>query len=280
MMNLRGFVHKIRIGFQRMRGNAIPSVPEEKRHGNDGEDAFAAALRQCLPECRIKRNVLISVEDGNAELDCLILYGEKLFAIEVKNWIGDLAEDGGRIVQRKQDKWTGETHTKYHKSPFQQLKRAVYLLRKQISVQAWVTPIVYFNNADSVSITADVPYFVKIEALAEYIARQGETNRAAAAFFDEGKEADRVQGKTAGRVLLCRISDASLSITTNRGLLHRADIHRITVKHHWSYDEIYIQTKAATEVRVCAENAWITVFNGIALEKYAMSKIDCIELRS
>ena len=72
-MRIRELFHKIKMGFVRARESSIPYVNEAKRYGNYGEDEFTYRLRRELPSCKIKRNVVISTPDGNAEIDCLVL---------------------------------------------------------------------------------------------------------------------------------------------------------------------------------------------------------------
>ncbi len=129
-MGISAFFHKLRIGFVRKFENSLSDVPEEKRYGNSGETKFVYSLLSLLPSCKIKKNVLIQTPEGNAEIDCIVLYKNKLFAIEVKNWKGRIDEYNGTYVKTKTDRWTGEIHSKEVKIPFGQLRRAIYLLRK------------------------------------------------------------------------------------------------------------------------------------------------------
>ena len=76
-MGIRKFFHKIKMFFVRAREYSLPDVDEAKCYGNDGEDAFTYMLRRELPSCRIKRNVIISTAEGNAEIDCLVCYENK-----------------------------------------------------------------------------------------------------------------------------------------------------------------------------------------------------------
>lgn len=153
-MGIRAFFHKIKMGFVRAGESSIPYVNEVKRYGNSGEDEFTYRLCRELPSCKIKRNVAILTPDGNAEIDCLVLHHKKLFAIEVKRWKGYLTERDDGFLQEKTDRWTGETHTKLLKSPFKQLGRAIYLLRKQIPIKAWVNAVVFFEGDELESVSA------------------------------------------------------------------------------------------------------------------------------
>lgn len=99
-MGIRAFFHKIKTGFVRLGEPSIPCVTAAKRYGNDGEDEFTYMLYRELPSCKIKRNVVIIAPEGNAEIDCLVLYQNKLFAIEVKRWKGRLMEREDGFLQK------------------------------------------------------------------------------------------------------------------------------------------------------------------------------------
>ena len=117
-MGIRTFFHKIKIGFVRRREDSIPFVNSVKRYGNCGEIEFINTLISKLPPCKIKKNVIVFTPEGNAEIDCLVLLHNKLFAIEVKRWKGRLTERDDGFIQEKTDRWTEETHTRLLKSPF------------------------------------------------------------------------------------------------------------------------------------------------------------------
>lgn len=82
-MGLKSFFHKIKTGFARLSGKSIPYISSTKRCGDSGEESFIGKLKTKLPFSRIKRNIIINTLYGNAEIDCLVLYRDKLFAIEV-----------------------------------------------------------------------------------------------------------------------------------------------------------------------------------------------------
>jgi hypothetical protein len=121
----------------------------------EGEEQLSEKILELIPSCRVKNNIIIRTSEGNAEIDCLVLVGSRLFAIEVKRWKGDIIETDQCMIQKKVDQWTDEIHTKQHKSPFKQLGRAIYFLRNQVKSSAWVNPIVFFEDADSVHIESD-----------------------------------------------------------------------------------------------------------------------------
>ena len=67
-MGLKCFFHKIKIGFVRRRTPSIPYTSSAKKFGNQGESEFFDMLVDSLPECRIKKNIIIekSVCRGDA----------------------------------------------------------------------------------------------------------------------------------------------------------------------------------------------------------------------
>ena len=279
-MGIGGFFHKIGIGFTRLGENSIPHTTQAKRYGNWGEDEFVYHIKNHLPNCQIKRNIVINTLDGNAEIDCLILYNNKLFAIEIKRWKGELIERDGQFVQYKRDRWTDEWHAKSHKSPFRQLNRAIYLLRKQIPEKAWINSIVYFEEADNLSINSEGVWFENIYSLIEYILNDGQTSYGnnAQTFFDKCIPADYLYSNSWDKSLHCIICDDSLIFKTQNKFLKRSDISTISVKHHWSYDDLIIKTKQGNRYTFKAENAHIRVIENGYARQYALCKLDYIEL--
>ena len=281
-MGIRAFFHKIKMGFVRLREPSIPYVNEAKRYGNYGEDAFTYMLRRKLPACKIKRNVIISTPDGNAEIDCLVLHNNKLFAIEVKRWKGRLTERDDGFLQEKTDRWTGETHTKLLKSPFKQLGRAIYLLRKQIPLKAWVNAVVFFEDdeLESVSVFSDNVWFEHYQDLVEYINNDGKVSFGTSAndFFEKCVPADYLYANAWEKSLHCIINRATLRFETPQGDISADNIASIHISHHWSYDELHI-TMADGSIRTIAlENAKIEVNDNSRISSYSLGKLDYIEL--
>lgn len=279
-MGLRSFFHKIKVGFARMREPSIPYTSAAKRYGDWGEDEFVFAIQSRLPDCKIKKNIIIQTIEGNAEIDCLILYKNKLFAIEVKRWKGRLIERDGNFVQYKRDRWTDEIHTKIQRSPFKQLGRAVYLLRKQISENAWLNTIVFFEESDCIETDSDNVWFDDIDKLTSYIMIEGRLSwgNNAASFFDKCISADYLYGSSWGKSLHCIICDDSLRFTTPTGILSRRNIHSISIHHHWSYDEISIKTKDGACHIINIENGYISVIDNGQRYRYSLCKLDYILL--
>ena len=270
------------MGFVRYGESSIPQVSSEKRYGNQGEDRFALYIRQLLPACRIKNNVIIETNEGNAEIDSLILYENKLFAIEVKSWKGKLYETENGFIQEKTDRWTGEAHIKYQKSPFKQLNRAVFLLKKKIPCAVWVNNIVFFENEEfeSIKTLSDSIWFHNAVQLARYIMNDGKESIAVNAeqFFRKCVSADYLYAKSWDKSLHCMINDDSLRFQTGNGELNREQIRSIQITHHWSYDELNITLKDGNVYCTTQENATISVRERGSTCVYGMSKLDYIEL--
>lgn len=150
---------------------------QAKRYGMHGEDDFCHRLKRRIPSAKIKQNIRIETKEGRGEIDCLILFENKIFAVEVKSWKGQSIEEDGHFVQKKTDIWTGEVHEKHHRSPFTQLSRAIYLLKKQIPGNVWINGIVYFEGAERVTASEEYPWFLDMDEVCRYIKKDGRTSR-------------------------------------------------------------------------------------------------------
>lgn len=279
-MEIRSFFHKIKMGFVRMNETSLPYVSSTKRYGNYGEDEFVSSLRYYLPDCKIKRNVIINTNEGNAEIDCLILFQNKIFAVEVKRWKGQLIETEQGFVQEKTDRWTGEIHSKYQKSPFKQLNRAIYLLRKQIPIRVWVNGIVFFedNDFEGISTVSDNVWFDELKQLAEYIKTEGESSIPinAVHFFEKCVAADYLYSKSWDKSLHCLIDNSSLNFETPNGSITRNNIKHIEISHHWSYDDLTIYLVNGSNCSFRQENAKIKVYENGEAQEYGLCKLDYI----
>ena len=279
-MGLRSFFHKIKIGFTRMGESSIPYTTQAKKYGDWGEDEFVYAIESRLPGCKIKKNIIIQTSEGNAEIDCLILYKNKLFAIEVKRWKGQLVERDGDFIQYKRDRWTDEIHTKIHKSPFKQIGRAIYLLRKENPENAWVNSVVFFEEADRIESYSDSVWFDDIYDLTCHIQNDGKISWSnnAERYFDKCIAADYLYCNSWGKSLHCIVCDESLRFTTPEGVLTRKGIDSISIIHHWSYDELNIKTISGRVFSVNRENDYIVVNDNGYKYRYALCKLDYIKL--
>ena len=281
-MGIKRFFHKIKMGFVRGTETSIPYVSTEKRYGNYGEDEFVYFLKQALPSCRIKKNVVINTLEGNAEIDCLILYNNKLFAIEVKRWKGRIVETEEGFVQEKTDRWTGALHIKYQKSPFKQLNRAIYLLRKQIPDKAWINAVVFFEDDEfeTVETISDGVWFNDLNKLVEYIKSEGQLSYSNnnLKFFEKCVSADYLYAKSWDKSLHCIIDAKTLCFKVENKIITKDKIRFINVKHHWSYDELIITLNDGGNYSLTQENAKIKVFDNGVIKEYALCKLDYIEV--
>ena len=282
-MGLKSFFHKIKTGFARLSGKSIPYISLTKRYGDSGEESFIGKLKTKLPFSRIKRNIIINTSYGNAEIDCLVLYRDKLFAIEVKRWKGHLTETDNGFIQEKTDWWTGEIHSKYQKSPFKQLNRAIHLLRKEISGNVWINSVVYFEDDEFEGIftDSDNTWFNNVNDLVDYIKNNGEItyeNNEAKEFFDKCVSSDYLYARSGNNSLHCIITPESLNIQTEQGLVTRKNISQINIIHHFSYDELDITMNDGTHRCAVIENGKITVNDNEKVANYSLCKLDYIEI--
>lgn len=283
MRILKNFFHKIKTTIIRATNPSIPYVDDIKRFGNEAEDDFIKSLILELPSCEIKRNIIINTPNGNAEIDFLILYENRLFAIELKSWKGVLIETEDSFVQEKRDKWTGEIHTKYLKSPFKQLKRAIYLLKNSSKVDAWINPIIYFYNEEleSIIIDSEDDWFDNTKDIVNFIINNdNKSSKNAKTFFDNCICADYLYSNFFDKSISCIINRPTLVFKTEEYTIPPEKINYITIKHHLTYDELYIVLIDNSTEIVRVENGSIDVdVNGFK-KTYFLSKLDHIKLGS
>lgn len=275
-MGVTKILHKIKMVFVRKREKPLPSLSEEKMYGNDGEEDAAQAIKKRLRKSEIKKNVIINSSGGKAEIDLLVLYDNKLFAIEVKHWKGAIYEqEDGSFLQVK------SAQQKLQKSPFKQLDRAVYLLKKQIRHQVWINKIVLFIEADEAYIQSDEAWFGDINDMIKHIKHYGieSAKDEANLFFGKCNCADIIYGEDDDRSLACVISKESLRFQTKNGIITKKDISAIKISHHLTYDKLKIFLKDGSVIKVVAENQKIFVKEGDgSVGEYALCKLDYIQL--
>lgn len=194
-----------------------------------------------------------------------------------------MTETDEGFIQEKTDQWTGEIYRKYQKSPFRQLNRAVYLLRKEIPGRVWINSVVYFEDDDFEGLSAFSKnrWFSNINDLGNYIKNEGKISygkNEAQKFFDKCVSADFLYAKSWDKSLHCIITSESLNIQTEQGLVTRSDISEMHIVHHFSYDEVNITMKDNSYRRAVIENGKITVNDGGKLSDYSLCKLDYIEI--
>ena len=172
-------------------------------------------------------------------------------------------------------------HTKLLKSPFKQLGRAIYLLRKQVPIKAWVNAVVFFEDdeLESVSAFSDNIWFDHYQDLVDYISNDGKASFGTGAkdFFDKCVPADYLYANAWGKSLHCIINRATLRFETPQGNISADNIASIRISHHWSSDDLYITMVDGFTTTITLENAKIQVSDNGRTSTYALCKLDYIE---
>ena len=281
--------HKLKVGLERFfTGDCLPTATEAKRYGNEAEFRLSDFLKKRIPDCMLKRNVVVSLPDGNAhaEIDCLVLLDDKLFAIEIKHWKGAVVErdDGFHKYKYKND--ADGVWESVNKSPFQQVKRAVSILKKQTHNRDWIQTVVYIEGASSVQISDDGVWFDDAGKLADYIISYKDSFCANRRLngnircFYSAVSYDFIYSGTY-RQQHCIIDNDSLRFAiADNACLARRDIRKIDVEHHFSYDKLYIRLVNGNTETVMMENEKIYVTENNFYRAYSLCKTDGIVLGS
>ena len=277
-----GIFHKIKLGIQRFFArNNVGFVSEQKAFGNEAENIFSSQIERMLPGCSIKSNVIVSLPVGTCEIDNLVQYKNKLFIIEIKNWKGDIIQNGDEFISRKQDKYTNEIHIKSVKSPFAQVKRQIKLLKQLTDSNPWINPIVYFNNTDNIHADKTVAWFTDIHGVIDYIVNGGNESyyKEIKKCFDRCREADLIYSSVlyGKRNCHCLIDDSSIKRICNG--VSASDIIKIDVLHHFSYDTIKIYMRNGQTLSTTVENGILTAIDTMGNQNtYSLCKIETILL--
>jgi len=126
----------------------------EKRAGRIGDSIATAVIQEILREDDVLlTNVEICLQDRQMELDNVIVNGNGVFVIEVKNWSGELSgtEDDYEWIESKMTPG-GYFYQKKLKNPIRQIKRQIYILSqflKQNEIRVWVYGYVFFVQYNS-----------------------------------------------------------------------------------------------------------------------------------
>ncbi len=277
-----GIFHKLKVGFGRIfNSSSVDYTSAKKRYGNAAEFSLPNFLKARIPNCQIKSNVIISLpsEKAQAEIDCLVLLEDKLFAIEIKHWKGSVMErvDGFHIY--KQDKYTDDVWKKVLKSPFCQVGRAVSMLKKQTNNRDWIQTIVYFEGASSIQVLGDDVWFDDASELVDYIINYQNRHRSNGNIqcFRSAIAADFIYSGTY-RNLHCIIDDRSLCFDIEGRALTRQDIYWIDIEHHFSNDNLHIHLRNGNAVITQVENGRICTIENNIRREYSLCKIDKIVL--
>ena len=280
-MGLIKFFHKLKIWLTRVISPSVPYVPQSKRYGTLGEIHFYRELKRLLPSVKLKRNILVKYGVESSEIDCIAIYENKVFAIEVKRWKGNIIESENGFTQIKRDRW-GEKHIKYHKSPVRQLNRAISLLKKQTGTRVWINNVIYFDSERCMyaSMQSENIFVNDMERLVAHIENCGEKSdqKSIIEFFDKCVAADQICIKGRENYLQGKIYDSSLPSMTNDGLILRKDIDYIDIFHNMTYDILSVHLKDGRVYSFESENSEIRICIEDEVQNIAVSKIDRIVL--
>lgn len=156
----------IKCAFGRLFASGLPSSPEEKIFGDEGERAFCEGIVKALRKATVKQNVLLFGHGGEyGELDFLIEHDNRLFAVEVKRWNGMvIITDEGVKHYNKRGELTSD------KDPFRQVMRTVGLLKSIYGLHTYIEGIVYFGGEAKIDCRADdMLWFDDVKELAKFI---------------------------------------------------------------------------------------------------------------
>ena len=158
------------------------------------------------------------------------------------------------------------------------LGRAIYLLRKQIPVKAWVNSIVFFDDdeLESVSVCSDNVWFDRYQELVAYIQNNGNPSFGSGAidFFEKCVPADYLYANAWNNFLHCIIIRDTLQLES----IPADKIVSIRISHHWSYDKLYVKLTDGSEKMIALENGKIRVNENGHISTYAFFKLDYIEM--
>ncbi len=270
-----GFFNDFFRGIKRsFRASSAEVISEEKSFGDEAEVNFEKGIQRLLPEASIKSNVIVADREDErfAEIDSLILYKGNLFAVEIKHWLGHLTYCDDCFISEKIDRYTGEVHIKELRSPFDQLRRAISLLKKEVGASAWIEPIVFIWGADEVNIPEGYVWFDDIRDVASYIkdydgsGREGENKRC----FERAAESDMIAFKNGNRVN-CRITGAS-----PESLFTREQTEMLELRHRFAHDDVTVYLADGKTRSVSVDDGVISAEKGRESFSYYLKDIDYI----
>ncbi len=269
--------HTLRVGLPENTIRSFPLFRDQAIRKRRRESLCQSAVR---PAAGLSDQIQpdISLPEGEAEIDCLILYRSMLFAVEVKRWRGTIIEnDDGSFLQHRSDNSFLLT-SKSLKSPFRQLNRAISLLKKQHPSRAWIEPIVCFEEADRIRIQSDGTWFDRMSDLISYLnnAPPRPWGPEAADLFERCRAADLLHCNDQDGDLICLICDEFLRFPTKNGILTRQDICSISIFHRWSYDILMVKTWEGACYSYHRENDFVPVIENGRLRQYALCQLDFI----
>lgn len=274
MSFIRDLFHKLYIGIKRKKQSNNDYVDNTKQYGNSGELNFYYELKDALPEdAIIKRNIIISIDNRDAEIDFIVVYRNRVYAIEVKNWKGIITNEGDDFFQHKQDQIARAA-----RSPFRQLSRSIYLLKEATDRDVYINPVVFFYENRQVRIHTDEIWFNDVDDLAHYILNEGRRSRKETidGLLKWVTVGDRTFGHNDRHETTGIINSYTLQFETPKRLIRKSDIDNIVIRHHFAYDELIIRLLSGNTVTLERENHSIIMEHDRQFDTYYLSKIDLI----
>ncbi len=129
-------------------------IKSKRIAGEIGENKAASIISQMIDKNDVLlRNVSVTYEGKETELDNVIISKRGLFIIEVKNYNGELEGDEESYEWNKY-KFTrdGKVYLKTVRNPIKQVKRQIYILGNYLryyGIDIWINGYVYLLNSNS-----------------------------------------------------------------------------------------------------------------------------------
>lgn len=142
--------------------------------GLNGENNTINTLKSLDESYNIFKNIQISVDEKETEIDTIVVGNNGVFIIEVKNHNGTIEGNGNEDIwiQHKVGR-KGGRYTNKIKNPIKQVKYQTFMLSKFLKVNnidVWIEHMVYFSNKNVKNKTSNVEsVFFESSDLLNYI---------------------------------------------------------------------------------------------------------------
>lgn len=129
-------------------------IKSKRIAGEIGENKVASIISQMIDKNDVLlRNVSVTYEGKETELDNVIISKRGLFIIEVKNYNGELEGDEESYEWKKyKSTRDGKVYSKKVRNPIKQVKRQIYILGNYLryyGIDIWINGYVYLLNSNS-----------------------------------------------------------------------------------------------------------------------------------
>lgn len=258
-------------------------VAESKAYGNLSEKDFYSTLKQHLPQSAIlKKNILIKNQNKSSEIDFIIIFENKIFAIELKSWRGKITNDGDKYYQEKSDRYNEDViHYKELKSPFSQLKSNIYYLKESTNKNIYINAVVFFINDGLIDIYDETVWFNEMDALVDYILSKGRSCsiNEIEKFLKKLVIADRIYPKWQNNQFIVGIIDEhSLEFEFEGRQIKKHDIDFIAIEHKLTSDCLSIYLVNCTVIKISFANKTLLFNYDNVVDNFYLSRINRIEI--